>query len=87
MKTEAFKPYKHKGSIIYSPKNKEFLEGLADKLVYMPQSEKNKMHDRAVFTGGIHYRVIISGKGKVMLVSGNPLAGSKRGATIFLAEE
>ena len=85
--TEKFKPYKHKGSIIYSPKNKEFLEGLAEKIAHLPQSEKNKMHDRAVVTGGIHYRVIISGKGKVMLISGSPASDKTRGATIFLAEE
>ena len=81
-----FKPYKYEGCIIYSPKNKAFLEGLATALDHYPQSEKDKMHGRSIVTGGINYLVLLRGK-KVILVSKSQRKNNPRGATIFLAEE
>jgi ribosomal protein S5 len=81
--TGKFKPYTHNGSIIYSPKNREFLERFAEVLIKIPRSEKVKMEGRAVKFGGINYLVVLNEHGKVRL-------GSKTNRMIgpvFLAEE
>ena len=66
---EPFKAYKYKKCMIYSPKNKMFLEGFTDALELMPQTEKNELKGRTVILGGIKYLVLLTDKGRVGLSS------------------
>jgi len=81
--TGTFKPYRHKGCIIYSPKNRAFLEQFAEAISTLPKSERLNMVGNKVAFGGIMYQIVIgdSKNPKIWLVSGGT------GGTVFLAEE
>jgi hypothetical protein len=83
--TTKFKPYKHEGCIIYSPKNREFLERFADALKDMTQAEKDRLDGRTVGIGGINYMVLLAQpSGHVVLTS--KAQAKKTQGLVFLAE-
>jgi len=82
--TEKFKPYRYKGCIIYSPKNRKFLEGFADSIIKLPKHERKGIAGNKIFFGGISYQIVLGGgkeHPKILLVSGTKEGG------IYLAEE
>ena len=54
-----FKPYRHANCIIYTGKNKLFLEMLADKLKAMSHKEKLALDGRAQNYGGMRYAISV----------------------------
>jgi hypothetical protein len=86
MPTEKKLPYRYENCLIYTTKNRKFLEGFATALSYYPLSEKLKLHNKSIATGGIKYLALLSAKHKVMLVS-DPGTSKNKHSTIFLAEE
>lgn len=80
------KPYWYKGCIIYSKKNKTFLEWFAQILENHPKKEKMEMHGRTHSLGGIDYLVLVNDKKKVMLVTESK-KGNAKTTTIWLKEE
>jgi hypothetical protein len=81
------KPYRYKGCIIYSNKNKTFLELFAQVLETRQQKEKIAMHGRKEKVGGITYNVLVNDKKKVMLVSEGKRGTQPKSATVWLKEE
>lgn len=80
---DKFKPYKYKGCMIYSPKNRIFLEKFADELSKLSQEAKKKAEGNHIKYGGINYLIVLNEHGKVRLAS---IGKSARGP-VFLAEE
>jgi hypothetical protein len=78
----AFKPYRYEGCMIYSPKNKTFLEGFATALAHYPKTEKKKLVGRTVKLGIINYLVLIADRDRIALTS----TTNKARGTIFLIE-
>lgn len=78
-----FKPYKYRGCIIYSPKNRTLLEKFASGISTLSQVEKKKVNGNHIKYGGIDYLIVLNEHGKVRLTS---IGKSARGS-VFLAEE
>lgn len=80
----AFKPYKYKGCIIYSPKNKKFLELFADKISTYTLQEKENLEGNTQFYGGIKYQIALGDRKRIFLIS---FPSNKSTGTVFLSEE
>jgi hypothetical protein len=79
-----FKPYRYKGCIIYSPKNRQFLEGFAESISKLSKQEKTNIAGNKIVFGGVSYQIALGGRKdhlKILLVSGTKQGG------IYLAEE
>lgn len=81
--TDKFKPYRYKDCIIYSPKNRKFLEGFAESITKLSKHERKDLAGNKIFFGGVSYQIALSSKEhpKILLVSGTKEGG------IYLAEE
>jgi len=67
--TTKFKPYQIWGSIIYSPRNKPFLEQFARAISKMTEPEKMKTVGKTIKYKGIPYIIVLSDRNKIVLAS------------------
>ena len=84
-KMTEFKVYRHEGCLIYTAKNKNFLEGFAKGLSKLSLTEKSALHEKKVSVGGVTYKLVHYGKNKIMLVTGG--GAGKKAADLVLVEE
>jgi hypothetical protein len=65
-----FKAYRHAGCIIYTGKNKAFLEEIAEHLKTLPYKIKQDLNEKTVNYGGLKYQIVITApEGLVTLVT------------------
>ena len=83
-----FKPYRHANCIIYTGKNRVFLEMLADRLKAMTHKEKQKLDGNAQNYGGMRYAISVIRPGAEGSISVWTVPQSlKRPAKLVLSED
>jgi len=82
-----FKPYNHKGSIIYSPKNRKFLEKFAETITDLSKEERLKAAGNKVTLGGITYLLLIGSEREPNIYLVSESGVHKTRGTVFLAEQ
>lgn len=80
------KPYRHANCIIYTGKNRVFLEMLAEKLKTMSHKDKQKLDGNAQNYGGMRYAISVFPPEGQVSVSTVPQS-LKRGAVLVLSED
>jgi hypothetical protein len=81
-----FKPYRHAGCIIYTGKNRLFLEMLAEKLKAMTHKDKQKLDGKAQNYGGMRYALsAIPPEGQLSVWT--VPQSLKRGAKMVMSED
>ena len=79
-----FKPYRHAGCLIYSPKNRKFLEQFAERIHTLSVKEKSEAHGNTIKYGGVRYQLLYQ-DGKMYLVSDLTKSNKAKG-TVYLVE-